>query len=196
VTRAASLLLLLLAAAGCHTPPSAVAAPAAPAAQPAATLAPVCTSPEHRQFDFWIGDWDLVIHARTSPEADEWADARATQHIEAILSGCAISEDFVAEGPGQPWAGRSYSSWQPKLGKWRQTWVDDSGGYIALIGGVENGVMTLYGEPFERNGQTVRMRMVFLDVTADALRWEWQSSSDDGASWKPMIVIDYRRRAA
>jgi hypothetical protein len=37
------------------------------------------------------------------------------------------------------------------------------------------------------------MRMVWLDVQADALRWEWQRSSDAGKSWKPMMIIEYRR---
>ena len=44
---------------------------------------------------------------------------------------------FTAEGPGQPWAGRSYSMWQPATGQWRQTWVDDSGSYLAFTGGLD-----------------------------------------------------------
>jgi hypothetical protein len=77
--------------------------------------------------------------------------------------------------------------------KWRQTWVDDQGGYLAFEGGVEDGAMTLYGEPFTRNGKNIRMRMVFLDVTKDRLRWEWQRQTDGGA-WQPMMVIDYQRK--
>jgi hypothetical protein len=151
-----------------------------------------CASPEHRQFDFWIGDWDLEVRVRSAPEKDEWARARATQKIESILDGCTMQESFAADGPGSPWVGKSWSVWQPGQKKWRQTWVDDQGSYIALSGGVEDGVMTLYGEPVTRGGKTVRMRMVFLDVKPDSLRWEWQRQ--EGTGWKPMMVIDYRRR--
>ncbi len=40
------------------------------------------------------------------------------------------------------------------------------------------------------------MRMVFLAVTATALRWGWQRTVDGGATWSPMMIIDYRRRAS
>ena len=115
--------------------------------------------------------------------------------IEAILGGCAISENFTADGPGVPWAGKSYSVWQPALAKWRQTWVDDQGGYLAFTGGVEDGVMALYGEPRQKDGKEIRMRMVFLDVTPTSMRWEWQRTVDGGATWEPQMVIDYARPA-
>ena len=152
-----------------------------------------CTAPEHRQFDFWLGDWDLKLRVRTAPDKEEWQEATATQKIESILGGCSISENFAADGPGTPWAGKSYSMWQPAQKQWRQTWVDDQGSYIALSGGLEDGVMTLYGEPVTKNGKTFRMRMVFLDVKKDTLRWEWQRQTD-AKTWQPMIVIDYKRR--
>lgn len=47
----------------------------------------------------------------------------------------------------------------------------------------------------ETGGQRFQMRMVFRDVTADSLRWEWQRSDDDWATAAPMIAIDYRRTA-
>jgi hypothetical protein len=35
--------------------------------------------------------------------------------------------------------------------------------------------------------------MVWLDVTADAFRWQWQRSADGGSSWDVVWEIDYRR---
>ena len=139
-------------------------APSAPAASAPAPTKPACASAERRQLDFWLGDWDVAIRARASPTSEQWGHAKGRQRIETIL------------------------------GKWRQTWVDDSGGYIALTGGIENGDMTLYGEPRTVNDESFQMRMVFKNVTADALLWEWQRSTD---SWKTQIVmmaIDYKRR--
>lgn len=194
-------ILPMLCLAGCATtrppgPAPAASAPAAPAAAPtplpASAIVAACASPAHRQFDFWIGDWDLVVQAKQTADGP-WDEARATQHVEPILGGCAISETFTAEGPGQPWAGRSYSMWQPTTGQWRQTWVDDSGSYLAFTGGLDGGVMTLVGEPREQRGKRVLMRMVFLDVTATSLRWEWQRQLD-GGPWEPQMIITYRRR--
>jgi hypothetical protein len=186
-------MLLCCCASTATTAPPAPAATATPAPV-TTTPKPACASAERRQLDFWIGDWDVAIRARASPTSEQWGHSKGRQRIEAILDGCAIAETFTADGPQAPWAGRSYSSWQPALGKWRQTWVDDSGGYIALTGGIENGDMTLYGEPRTVNGESFQMRMVFKNVTADALLWEWQRSTD---SWKTHIVmmaIDYKRR--
>jgi len=176
---------LLVLVACSHSPaPSSPAPPSPPVAS--------CNSAEHRQLDFWLGDWNVVVHARATPEGP-FADATGHQHVETVLGGCAIAEHFSAAGPQQPWAGKSYSSWQPNAGKWRQTWVDDSGGYLAFTGGVENGEMTLYGEPREVNGKAFQMRMVFKDVTPRALRWEWQRSEDGWKTSAVMMRIDYTR---
>ena len=173
----------------------AACAHAAPAAIAPAAAAAACVAPEFHQLDFWLGDWDVVVRARKSPDVDEWADARGTQHVEKLLGGCAVAETFTAEGPGPAWAGRSYSVWQPKLGKWRQTWVDDQGSYLAFEGGVEAGVMSLYGEPRTLpDGTPMQMRMTWLDVQPASLRWEWQRTTDGGKSWKAMMVIEYKRR--
>jgi hypothetical protein len=179
----------------CSAPaPSPPVKPAAVVEPTSAVVKPACASPEHRQFDFWIGDWDVAIRARKSPTSDEWGEAKGRQRIEAILGGCAISENFSADGPKEPWAGKSYSSWQPQLGKWRQTWVDDGGSFLAFTGGVEDGVMTLYGEPRTVKDVSFQMRMVFKNVTADSLLWEWQRSADEWKTATVMMSIDYKRR--
>lgn len=192
-------IVLPLVLSSCSAPaskPVVSAMPAPDATNASATtpaVKPTCASAEHRQLDFWIGTWDVTIRARQSPTSDAWGEASGTQRIEAILGGCAIAEHFTADGPAQPWAGNSYSVWQPQLGKWRQTWVDDGGSYLAFTGGIEDGVMRLYGEPRTVNGETVQMRMVFEDVTADTLHWQWQRSTDDWKTFTAMMTIDYKR---
>ena len=152
-----------------------------------------CATPEHRQLDFWVGDWDVVVRSRTAPGKDEWQEQKGTQHIEAILGGCVISENFAAVGAPGPWAGKSYSMWQPAKKQWRQTWVDDQGSYLAFTGGVDKGTMALYGEPFQQNGKKIHMRMIWLDVRPESMRWEWQRTTDE-KTWTAVMVIQYQRR--
>jgi hypothetical protein len=149
--------------------------------------------PESRQLDFWIGDWDLKLKAK-SPTSDQWAEAKATNRIRSTLGGCVIEEDFRAEGPGSPWAGRSFSVYVPKQKRWRQTWVDDQGGYLAFTGGWADGKMTLDGEPQQREGKTIQMRMVFSDIGPDHITWTWERTEDGGKTWAPQLVIEYTRR--
>jgi len=168
-------------------------------AEAAPRRSPACDTPDHRAFDFWIGDWDVHVRARQSATGP-WGESVGKQHVEAVLDGCAISESFTADGPGTPWAGRSYSAWHAPAKKWRQTWVDDQGSYLAFTGGVENGSMTLYGEPRTSKdpktaGKTIQMRMVFSKVTPTSLHWEWQQTLDNWKTSTAMMEIEYTRRA-
>ena len=57
---------------------------------------PACETPEHRQFDFWIGHWD--VYAKADP-----AKLVAHSLIESRHSGCAIRENWMplsASGDG------------------------------------------------------------------------------------------------
>jgi hypothetical protein len=76
---------------------------------------------------------------------------------------------------------------------WRQTWVDNQGGYFALTGGPEGDDFVLTNTRI--NDQMPHQRMVFEDITANSLTWRWQRSTDGGATWTDQWVIHYTRRA-
>jgi len=193
MTRTTCWLLALTAA--CAARPNPPPQPAASAAAtPMNTPSSACAAAEFRQFDFWIGDWDLVLRARKSPDSEEWDEARAENHVRASLGGCVIEEHFRAEGPGTPWAGHSVSTYVPGLGAWRQTWVDDQGGYLAFQGRFENGSMILLGEPREKAGKTFQMRMVFSEITPQSLLWTWERGTPGGTEWRAVMTIRYTRK--
>src|SRR5215212_1955962 len=70
--------------------------------------------PETRQFDFWIGEWDVT-----------WDGGGGTNSIRAILDGHVIEERFHSSD--LPLQGMSLSVYSPQLGQWEQTWVDSQG---------------------------------------------------------------------
>lgn len=184
-------LLILMVA--CAKPPP----PVAPSAPPVAIAKP-CEGADHRQLDFWIGDWSVAVHSRATPTSDTWTDQRGTQHVTPTLSGCAIEEHFSADPPA-PWSGRSFSAFDAITKKWRQTWVDDSGGYLVFVGGPdgpEGNDFTFVGEPRDFGGKPFQMRMVFSKITHDALHWEWQRTEDAWATHTLLMAIDYTRLAA
>ena len=158
-----------------------------------ARAAPACDGAP-RDLDFWVGEWDLVVRARTAPDRDEWDVAHGTNRIARVLGGCSIEESFTADGPDKPWAGKSLSIWVPADKRWRQTWVDDGGDYLTFAGGMDGKDMVLVGEPKVVGGKTRQMRMVFTDITPATLLWRWEGTTDGGKSWTPMLVIEYRRR--
>ena len=82
-----------------------------------------CSTPEARQFDFWLGEWDLT-----------WGeDGRGSNRITTRYGGCVIEENFNG-APSMEFQGMSVSTYNPKNQKWQQTWVDSQGSYIHLTG--------------------------------------------------------------
>jgi len=147
-----------------------------------------CAAPEFAQLDFWLGEWNVHIRARTA-ESDKWEESRGTNRIRRVLGGCAVVESFEAEGPGERWAGMSVSQYLPAEKQWRQVWVDDQGSWLPFKGGRRGDEFVLTGEP--KAGKI--MRMVFHDIRSDRMSWRWEGSRDGGKTWTPQLLIDYRR---
>jgi hypothetical protein len=141
---------------------------------------PPAPPPEARQFDFWIGEWDVV-----------WQGGSGTNVIRSTLGGHVIEEQFRSEAP--PLHGMSVSVYNPQLRKWQQTWVDNHGSYLDLIGEYQDGAMSL-GMKRIVNGQPVRMRMLFYNIATDQLDWNWERSDDDGRTWQLLWQIHYTRK--
>lgn len=151
---------------------------------------PPCSSPEHRQFDFWLGDWSLSWPAEQSG-GQPGELGQGTNRIETMFGDCVISEQFATSDGS--FRGHSVSVYDERMGMWRQTWVDSSGAFLYFTGGFDGETMELRTEPIERGDETVLNRMVFKDIGAEALRWEWQGSRDGGQTWDDLWTIDYER---
>ncbi len=142
-----------------------------------------CSAPEFSQFDFWLGKWEAY-------SADTLT---ATNTIVKIMDGCTLQENF--ESPKSNYSGKSWSVYNPQTKLWQQTWVDNQGGYIALTGSFENEKMTLSAAPRKiKNGKEVIERMVFYNIGIDTFDWNWEASTDNGATWKNNWHIHYVRK--
>ena len=156
----------------------------APLAAHAQSLSKGCDSPESRQMDFWLGEWEASY-------VQNGVAAVSRNRVTKVLDGCAILEEFTG-APGVPLDGRSYSVFDRTTREWKQTWVDNSGGYLDFVGAVVDG-NRVFAREFRREGRTIRQRMVFRDVKPDSFKWLWQRSDDGGATWSTGWEIDYRR---
>ena len=138
------------------------------------------------ELDFWPGDWDAT-----------WDGGHGTNHIERAFGGRVLHERFFAapepDGTGAL-HGESWSVFDPARGLWRQTWVDDAGSYLDLVGDRVDGWFAFVRDAPEL-GDGGRQRMVFRDVEADRFRWTWELSEDVGETWEVRWAIDYRRAA-
>jgi len=144
-----------------------------------------CDTPESRQFDFWVGDWELSY-------VDEGRAATSRNRITKILDGCGLLEEFSG-GSGTRLQGRSLSTFDRVTGKWKQTWIDNTASYLDFTGGMVDGRMVLTREAGSITGRRFLQRMVWQDIRADGLKWLWQRSDDEGQSWTTLWEIDYKR---
>src|SRR5437763_10641338 len=83
-----------------------------------------CLEPQQKQFTFWVGEWDL-----TWPGAKQGETGHGSNAIRQTLNGCVVEENFSG-GDSMPLRGMSISRFDPRAGKWKQTWVDNQGGYL------------------------------------------------------------------
>ena len=165
----------------------ALGACASAAAQQPAQQAP-CSAPEFRQMDFWVGTWDVRWDASPGMAAGS-----GTNTITREYGACVIQEQFDGGPTTGNLIGHSVSVYHAPARTWRQTWVDNQGGYFALTGGPDGeGRFVLTNTRLSDQGP--HLRMVFEDITEQSLTWRWQRSSD-GETWADAWVIHYTRRA-
>src|SRR6266545_3678138 len=93
-----------------------------------------CTAPQYRQFDFWLGEWDLV-----GADGKRSAEDKVVQ----VLGGCALQENGNSvEGVQR----MSVSAYDPATRHWHQTLMDDGGAVLHLEGEFADGKMILVGQ--------------------------------------------------
>ncbi len=143
-----------------------------------------CTSPEASQFDFWIGEWEV------SWEGQDGVEMRGTNTVTKTLGGCVVHESF--KDPNTGFEGMSYTVYDTTKNKWLQTWVDNSGSYLDFAGEFKDDTMILQ-RVAGRGGKEFKQRMRWYNIRKDAFDWNWERSDDDGATWKLLWHIKYKR---
>jgi hypothetical protein len=165
--------------------PSPAATPS-PAVTPSPTPAPsaACVGPQYRQFDFWLGEWDLV-----------GADGKksAEDKVVSILGGCAIQESWTGVKSGQ---GLSLSAYDPATKHWHQTLMDDSGAVLKLEGEFADGKMILVGQrPSQKDkGVTITHRIAWTAMPDHRIKQYWEASTNGGRTWRPVFEGYYGPR--
>ena len=92
--------------------------------------------------------------------------------------------------------GMSISTLDRRTGQWRQTWVDNQSAFLVFTGSeLENGDIEFRSALFtDQQGNERVNRMTWRNVTDQAFNWYWQTSTDEGATWTNLWVIQYARR--
>jgi len=148
------------------------------------TKARPCTfSADFRQFDFWIGTWDVLM-----PDGRK----AGTNRIERAADGCLLIENWSSALGG---SGKSLNFFDHRTGTWRQTWVDSSGRIIRYDGELVDGVMRFVGTVDELDGTRELSRMTIEPRPDGTVRQLIERSKDDGATWSVWFDGTYAHTA-
>ena len=157
-----------------------------------------CSAPEHRQFDFWIGEWDVVPNPDTRPAnapKPPPGQKPARNVIEKAHNGCVIVENW---DPGPAATGQSFNVYDRMTRRWHQTWVDSTGGLHQYWGGLKDGNMVFIGDvPLPRAVNMAgrrTIRLTFFPLGPDRVRQFSEALNPDG-TWSVNYDLIYTRRA-
>jgi hypothetical protein len=176
-------------------PPSTTSSAAAPPPKPFD-----CSAPEYRQFDFWLGEWDVRPNPETmKPPAGAPAPDPNRQPpinvITKIQGGCVIHESWDDRRGG---TGQSFNVYDRVTQQWHQTWIDNGGGLHKYWGGLKDGSMVYIGEvplgPAMRFQGRRTIRVTFTPMGPDRMRQFSETLNSDG-TWTLGYDFLYTRRA-
>ena len=126
----------------------------------------------YRDFDFWIGSWD--VYDTAGRKAGNNTIVRASE-------GCMLYESWTnASGVD----GHSLNYVDPATDEWVQVWMGADGSLITGRGGLEgNGAMFFLGEHVLKTGERRPFSMHFTPQGDGSVRQLLKESTDGGKTW-------------
>lgn len=140
-----------------------------------------CEAAAHREFDFWVGEWD--VYGRDGRRV-------GTNTIESILDGCAMIERWTDAAGSE---GSSLIFYDRVAKHWKMVWVTDTGGVKEKTGGWTEGRMRLRGDVPQADGSVVPDRTTWEPRDDGSVRQTIEVSNDGGARWRTVFDAIYRR---
>ncbi len=152
---------------------------------------------ESRQFDFWVGEWD-VLNRNRPPEDPRWYDTgAATARVYPVVAGCGIVEHWRGDAFGEFVEGFSLRAFNRGRGQWDLVLLWPNQGdprFGELRGGFRHNRGEFYSQSITETGDTSVTRFTFSDITSNSLRWQEAVSMDAGRTWASSWIMEYNRR--
>ncbi len=145
-------------------------------------IKPCLFMPEARQFDFWIGDWDVF---------NQLGQKTGTNSVQQISEGCGLLENWTSTLKNN---GKSINYYDPSTQKWYQFWIGSGAGALRFEGSYNNGAMRFEGETLGKDGKKTFNRLTFFKIDENTVRQFAEISNDDGKTWAVSYDFRYVRR--
>jgi hypothetical protein len=135
-----------------------------------------------RIFDFYPGEWEML-------------DGETVELLVSVTPafgdrGLKVSMKNPADGAETASALFVYEADKKQ---WRQTWMSAEGQTITMTGGRDGETIALRVET-DTKGTAKNGRAVFSDITRNAFTYSWQTTEDEGKTWKNLASRAFKRR--
>ncbi len=134
-----------------------------------------------REFDFWVGEWDVFNPAGVKVGSNV---------ITSAENGRVLIENWTNTGGG---TGMSINYFDPETRKWKQTWVDQTA-VTHYAGEFADGVMRFEGTHAATTGGLTKMIMEFTPNEDRSVRQYIRQSTDGGETWTVYFDGKYVKR--
>ncbi len=142
---------------------------------------PCIYSAEARQFDFWVGEWDVFNPA---------GQKAGTNSVQLFSDGCGLLENWTSAVAGD---GKSINFYDSGTDKWYQSWIGTGGGALRYAGNFKDGAMRFEGETIA-NGKKTLQKLTFTKLDENTVRQLFEASNDDGKTWTVTYDLKYVRK--
>lgn len=128
------------------------------------TAQSTCSTPENKQLDFLIGDWEFYTPS---------GKLSGTSHIKWTAGTCSIEENWEgADGLNS----HSILSYDVHDKVWSQVWTDEFGNTLYFSGQVKNGRLFLKATSQNNQGKPLYHRLTYYKKKNGIVGQSWKTS--------------------
>lgn len=144
---------------------------------------PRCEGFVYRQFDFWVGEWDVF-----NPAGQKIGESSVTREE----AGCLIVEHWRSKTGGQ---GQSYNFFDPSREQWRQVWISavELTDYAGNLN--SKGEMVLEGDLQQAGGYAGRSRGIWTANSDGSVRQRFENYDTAKSAWSENFNGLYKRKS-
>ncbi len=144
---------------------------------------PCSTDSKSKEFDFWIGEWDVYQNGTNI--------LVGYSLVQKIAGECALLENWTAlSGTGM---GKSLNYYDPVAASWEQDWIGSTGGPQRFVNGVYKDSSMRFTYENITNGKKTTGNFIFYNLGPGKVR-QYQDSSEDGKTFTVMYDFIYIRK--
>lgn len=149
-----------------------------------ATQSRTCDGEPHRQFDFWVGTWEV---------RDGAGKLAGYNTITSEQGGCVLIERWQSAAGHD---GMSMNYYDPLSRRWKQNWVSP-GVILEMSGALQGGSLVLEG-PLQHldEKRTTLLRGIWTALPDGRVRQHFVESKDGGKTWDEWFDGYYQRKSS